>query len=152
MPARTPVLPALEIAYVLGAVTHAPRAVLVRTTLPLTRAATDLLSAQVDKKSEGYWDDRSLARFLQGVCALYIAHPVCLSLFIFGKLDLHGHQDPEAVPEEDEAESELSKIDAEQEAKQALEEVLSWGPKIETDHHLIFHARTCHRASNLSKS
>jgi hypothetical protein len=45
------------------------------------------------------------------------------------------------VPEEDGAEAELSKDDAEREAKQAFEDVLSWGPKLEVDHHLVFHAR-----------
>jgi hypothetical protein len=53
------------------------------------------------------------------------------------------------VPEDDGAEAELSKDDAEREAKQAFEDVLSWGSKLEVDHHLVFHARPCFRFSLL---
>jgi hypothetical protein len=92
-PTRRLVLPALELAYVLGGVQHAPCAILAEKMLPLTRSAVDGLASLKDegkgkvkemsaekpdgKLPEGYWDDRSLARFLQGVCARYIAYPVC---------------------------------------------------------------------------
>jgi hypothetical protein len=65
----------LEIAYILGAVSHAPRAVLVRKMLPVTRAETSRLAA-ASEKEPGHWDDAALARFLQGVCALHVAYPV----------------------------------------------------------------------------
>jgi hypothetical protein len=112
-------LPALELAYVFGALQCAPRNVLCGKMLPLARAEAARLEAfegrtaeyakdGVDVKGKGkgkeengdvlspatpvkdkdvpilvdggYWDDRCLARFLQGICARTIAYPVSTSL------------------------------------------------------------------------
>ena len=92
------VLPALEIAYVLHAVSRAPRAAIAEHMLPRAEAALAELG-RYEKKPEEYpgqgkgsssgvfWDDWCLARHLEGVCLRYIAYPVrgaqqsvCLSI------------------------------------------------------------------------
>jgi hypothetical protein len=73
-------LPALELANVFLAFSHAPRAVLTGEILPLIEREHATLSAHSADPSKysggGYWDDMCLVRFLEGVCLRYIAHPV----------------------------------------------------------------------------
>lgn len=74
-------LPALELAYILHAISRAPRAVIARQMLPLVEAALAELK-QHEHAPEGYeqgteyWDDWCLARHLEGACLRYIAYPV----------------------------------------------------------------------------
>jgi hypothetical protein len=74
----------------------------------------------------GYWDDRCLVRFLQGVFARYVAYP-----------------DPDAVVEGADLDVGISEEEAAKEAKECFGDVLRWGTKIELDHHLVYHTRTC---------
>lgn len=74
-------LPALEIAYILHAVSRAPRSVIAEQMLPLVEAALAELK-QYERSPEKYgkgsefWDDWCLARHLEGACLRYIAYPV----------------------------------------------------------------------------
>jgi hypothetical protein len=79
------VLPALELAYILHAVSRAPRLVIAEQMLPLVDAVVDELKRFVGspgKYGNGseYWDDWCLARHLEGACLRYIAYPVRASL------------------------------------------------------------------------
>jgi hypothetical protein len=85
------VLPALELAYILHAVSRAPRAVVAAQMLPLVEAALAELgddpagAARAARGGSGggeFWDDWCLARHLQGACLRYIAYPVRF-FFIF---------------------------------------------------------------------
>lgn len=74
-------LAALELAYLFGGVTHAPRDVLANEMLPQARAELSKLRAFQDNPEAwgngmGYWDDYCLCRFLEGVCERYLAYPV----------------------------------------------------------------------------
>ncbi|KAG5640665.1 hypothetical protein DXG03_007602 [Asterophora parasitica] len=69
-----------------------------------------------------YWDDLCLARFLEGVCLRFIAYP-----------------DPDAVLDPNEV-VDIPKADAEKGAAEAFRAVFEYGPKIELDHHLVYHA------------
>lgn len=74
-------LPALEIAYILHAVSRAPRSVIAEQMLPLVEAALADLK-QYERSPEKYgkgsefWDDWCLARHLEGACLRYVAYPV----------------------------------------------------------------------------
>ncbi|KAF8070007.1 hypothetical protein FPV67DRAFT_1753952 [Lyophyllum atratum] len=73
-----------------------------------------------------YWDDLALARFLEGVCLRYVAYP-----------------DPDAVPDPAEAldaEADIPQEEAARGAEEALRAVFEYGPRIELDHHLVYHA------------
>ncbi|KAG6828152.1 hypothetical protein H0H92_009003 [Tricholoma furcatifolium] len=81
-----------------------------------------------------YYDDLCLARFLEGVCWRFVAYP-----------------DRDAVPESDsnsESDSgsqstvneEISTADAETRAEEAFRAVFHYGPRIELDHYLVYHA------------
>lgn len=89
-------LPALELAYLFLAITHAPKHDIVNKMIPLVEAQLEelkkyakdtkrygLLSSGdgevVGKAGVGYWDDWCLTRFLEGVCLRYVAYPVRLS-------------------------------------------------------------------------
>ncbi|KAF5368262.1 hypothetical protein D9615_010361 [Tricholomella constricta] len=79
----------------------------------------------VDKYEGGaaeYWDDLCLARFLEGVCLRFIAYP-----------------DPDAVLDPEETIT-MPKEEAEKGAEEAFGAVFEYGPKIELDHHLVYHA------------
>ncbi|KAJ7094900.1 hypothetical protein C8R43DRAFT_907997 [Mycena crocata] len=133
-------LPALEIGYVFLAIAHAPRSVVEARMLPSVRrvlaelgvapsgAATSETGAGAKKaqaereKKDGYWDDYCLARFLEGVCLRYVAFP-----------DPDAVLDPAEVPHVPQAEAAAG-------AKAAFDAVFEHGPKIELDHHLVYHA------------
>lgn len=142
------ILPALELAYIFLAIAHAPRRVIVERMLQETDAALKSLeekrqkisdhgkSGKVSKKSkdqeqglgQAYWDDWCLAAFLKGVCFRYIAFP---------------DPDAEVDPEEKHiglGEGLETKEKIGEAAKKAFEEVFKYGPKIELDHHLVYHA------------
>jgi Protein of unknown function (DUF3808) len=75
------VLPALELAYILHAVSRAPRMVIAEQMLPLVEAVLVELKryeGSPEKYGNGseYWDDWCLARHLEGACLRYIAYPV----------------------------------------------------------------------------
>jgi hypothetical protein len=86
------VLPALELAYILHAVSHAPRSVIAKQMLPQVEAVLAELKGYVHEPEEyvakgrgkgsagtgagAFWDDWCLARHLEGVCLRYIAYPV----------------------------------------------------------------------------
>jgi len=74
-------LPALELAYILHAVSRAPRSVIAEQMLPLVEAALVELKryeGSPEKYGNGseFWDDWCLARHLEGACLRYIAYPV----------------------------------------------------------------------------
>ncbi|KAG6915424.1 hypothetical protein DXG01_011573 [Tephrocybe rancida] len=158
-------LPALEVAYIFQAIAHAPRSVVTRKMLPPVRAALAKLSqygdgtgldaepvepvsakstksfmsalSRASEKSstrkgknpsayEGgvgeYWDDLCLARFLEGVCLRFIAYP-----------------DPDAVLHPEEV-VDIPRAEAEAGAEEAFRAVFEYGPKIELDHHIVYHA------------
>lgn len=154
------ILPALELAYIFLAIAHAPRRVIVERMLQETDAALKSLeekrqkisdhgkSGKVSKKSkdqeqglgQAYWDDWCLAAFLKGVCFRYIAFP---------------DPDAEVDPEEKHiglGEGLETKEKIGEAAKKAFEEVFKYGPKIELDHHLVYHARTLLNLFNLLSS
>ncbi|KAJ7200812.1 hypothetical protein GGX14DRAFT_466162 [Mycena pura] len=117
-------LPALEMSYVFLAIAHAPRRIVETRMLPSVRALLDPLTKPNAEKTygTGYWDDLCLARFLEGVCLRYIAFP-----------------DPDAVLDPKETPS-VSRDEAAEGAKAAFLAVFENGPKIELDHHLVYHA------------
>ncbi|KAJ7059603.1 hypothetical protein C8F01DRAFT_1026260 [Mycena amicta] len=121
-------LPALEISYVFLGIAHAPRRIVEGKMLPeVETLLAELNQPDAEKtyhgggKSSGYWDDYCLARFLEGVCLRYIAFP-----------------DPDALL--DPADAAASKDDAAARAKAAFQAVFEHGPKIELDHHLVYHS------------
>ncbi|KAF8147845.1 hypothetical protein B0H34DRAFT_785773 [Crassisporium funariophilum] len=120
-------LPALEMAYLFLAITHAPRRVIVEKMLP----EIDALQAELDKHRTntsgygggvGYWDDFCLGMFLKGVCMRYVAYP-----------------DPDAVLDPEEVVA-IPKEEAEKAAVDSFNKVLEAGHRIELDHHLVYHA------------
>ncbi|KAF7342547.1 hypothetical protein MSAN_02010900 [Mycena sanguinolenta] len=125
-------LPSLELAYVFLGIAHAPRAVVESKMLPSVRnALSDLEGTSGDREKgkgkearQGYWDDYCLARFLEGVCLRYVAFP-----------------DPDAVlPPGEVAPSAADVAKIAGEARGAFERVFEDGPRIELDHHLVYHA------------
>ncbi|KAJ7659454.1 hypothetical protein B0H17DRAFT_1171824 [Mycena rosella] len=118
-------LPALEISYVFFAIAHAPRRVVETRMLPAVRAELARLAAEKagkEKLKDGHWDDYCLARFLEGVCLRYVAFP-----------------DADAVLERGEVPA-LGRDEAVAGACAAFEAVFESGPRIELDHHLVYHA------------
>lgn len=101
------ILPALELAYVFFAISHAPRQIVLGRMIPhINQALEDLGVLETDRVNQGalangeksngtaknhrkakskaegkdgYWDDLCLARFLEGVCWRFVAYPVCPS-------------------------------------------------------------------------
>ncbi|RDB18771.1 Tetratricopeptide repeat protein 39B [Hypsizygus marmoreus] len=150
-------LPALEVAYLFQAIAHAPRGVIIGKMLPQVYEVLGRLGRYGDVdvgagvlgekgekgvggekgkgKKEGveayeggaheYWDDLCLAKFLEGVCLRYVAYP-----------------DPDAVPDPTDSalSGDISKEDAEKGALRAFKSVFEYGPRIELDHHLVYHA------------
>lgn len=93
------------------------------------------------EEGHGYWDDYCLAQFLKGVCLRYVAYPVrTVAPKINASLLKTLKQDPDAVIDPDELIS-LPKSQAETGSEEAFRLVLKNGPKIELDHHLVYHAR-----------
>ncbi|TEB19564.1 hypothetical protein FA13DRAFT_1844951 [Coprinellus micaceus] len=128
------ILPGLELAYIFQSISHAPRAVIRSRMLPYVHSTLASLRASTPKAwGAGYVDDVCLARFLEGVCLRYLAYPDenSAELEEGGK----GGED-EGKGEGDEKERE----DSAREAEAAFREVFQWGPKIELDHHLVYHA------------
>jgi hypothetical protein len=94
----------------------------------------------------GYWDDYCLALFLRGVCMRYVAYPVCFFILQFlSSRDEFCLQDPDAEldPSEDIALL-IPQRKASGAAEAAFRAVFEHGPKIELDHHLVYHARKLH--------
>ncbi|KAI5827074.1 hypothetical protein K523DRAFT_392413 [Schizophyllum commune Tattone D] len=142
-----PVLPALELAYLFLGIAHAPREVLVKKMLPEVWAAEQRLGVEsitaTEKAKEvglntanpspdnledrareygkGYWDDVVLARFLEGVCLRYVAYP-----------------DPDAIVEDVTPDNDVP--EAAEKARAAFADVFKYGPRVELDHHLVYHA------------
>ncbi|KAF9446913.1 hypothetical protein P691DRAFT_803254 [Macrolepiota fuliginosa MF-IS2] len=119
-------LPALELAYIFLGIAHAPREVIINKMLPETEKVLTELDAHKSKPKKyegghGYWDDYCLAQFLKGVCLRYVAYP-----------------DPDAVYDPDEVVT-IPKTQAEKDSEEAFRLVLKHGPKIELDHHLVYH-------------
>jgi Protein of unknown function (DUF3808) len=94
------VLPALELVYILHAVSRAPRPVIAQQMLPLIEGVLAELGRYVGKPEEyaanakgqrsaagsgagAFWDDWCLARHLEGACLRYIAYPVRVPLKFF---------------------------------------------------------------------
>ncbi|KAF8200119.1 hypothetical protein BJ912DRAFT_1029695 [Pholiota molesta] len=159
------VLPALELAYIFQGITHAPRGVIVRRMLPEVDAALRELGVLEDvvavehtggvsgkgKESsssekvrvktpekewrarekgyhggKGYWDDYCLVMFLRGVCMRYVAYP---------------DPDAELDPADDASTATaIPQAHAARAAELAFQAVFEYGPKIELDHHLVYHA------------
>ncbi|KAF8890951.1 hypothetical protein BD779DRAFT_1515400 [Infundibulicybe gibba] len=118
-------LPALELAYLFLGIAHAPTDVIVTKMLPEVRLLLDKLNSKENSKNpkkyesgHGYWDDLCLAKSSKG--------------FVVG-------QDPDAIHEPAKVVS-ISKEDASKGAIEAFEAVFEHGPKIELDHHLVYHA------------
>lgn len=98
--------------------------------LPEVEANTSRLLASTPKEwGKGWVDDVCLARFLEGVCSRYLAFPDENSV----ELEEKKEGGDEVKEKEERA----------KEAEQAFSEVMKWGPKIELDHHLVYHAREC---------
>uniref|UniRef100_A0A0W0FP07 Uncharacterized protein n=1 Tax=Moniliophthora roreri TaxID=221103 RepID=A0A0W0FP07_MONRR len=122
-------LPALEVAYIFLGIAHAPRKVIVDKMLPeIRKLLVKIEGCEKDPKNYedgiGYWDDYCLAKFLEGVCLRYVAYP-----------------DPDAQLDEVEDMSlSIPKEEAEKAAVKAFQFVFDNGPKIELDHHLVYHA------------
>ncbi|KAI6022958.1 outer membrane protein Iml2/Tetratricopeptide repeat protein 39 [Pisolithus microcarpus] len=120
------VLPAMELAYVFCALSHAPQKVVLEKMIPNIRKALEELglteagcgspgrpypeqvppgtragNGTVKSAQEGYWDNVCLTRFLEGVCWRYVAYP---------------------------------------RAELAFKAVFEHGPKIELDHYLVYYA------------
>ncbi|TFK32751.1 hypothetical protein BDQ12DRAFT_692043, partial [Crucibulum laeve] len=120
-------LPALEIAYLFMGIAHAPRKVITNKMLPEVDALLATLDQYANKpkeyeKGQGYWDDLCLAKFLKGVCLRYVAYP-----------------DPDAELDPNEVVS-IPKEEAATGAEEAFRAVFEHGPRIELDHHLVYHA------------
>ncbi|KAL1743719.1 hypothetical protein HDZ31DRAFT_83230 [Schizophyllum fasciatum] len=144
-------VPALEAAYIWLSIGHAPRHVLTGRMLPTVWAQLEKLGVARagraggavadktggavadrtgglpdDKAAEsygsGYWDDFALSRFLEGVCLRYIAFP-----------------DPDALRDPEEPTG-PAMPDAGAHAAAAFQQVFEFGPRIELDHHIVYHA------------
>ncbi|EPQ57674.1 hypothetical protein GLOTRDRAFT_74595 [Gloeophyllum trabeum ATCC 11539] len=118
-------LPALEFGYVFLCIAHAPRSVLVTKMLPMVQESLRTLDSRRENQSKygsGYWDDYCLARFLQGVCLRYVAHP-----------------DPDAIVE-DEGPTDITPAEAEKQSRDAFAAVFANGQKIEYDHWLVYYS------------
>ncbi|PFH45834.1 hypothetical protein AMATHDRAFT_157688, partial [Amanita thiersii Skay4041] len=141
-------LPALELGYLFLTIAHAPRGVIATKMLPdVKRELAKLEGGAIgggenekgekrDKEENGYWDDYCLVKFLEGVCLRYLAYP-----------------DPDAVIDSEDPDNAaatvhddgspvrlLTKEAAEKQSGEAFRFVFEHGPKIELDHHLVYHA------------
>lgn len=77
---------------------------------------------------QGYYDDLCLAKFLEGVCLRYVVYP-----------------EENTIPEELSTSDEMTGKEAMQEmarkAGEAFRDVFEYGPKVELDHYIVYHAR-----------
>jgi len=113
--------------YLFLAITHAPKAIIISNMLPeIETVLRELEAHQTDPSKyqggHGYWDDLCLARFLEGVCARYVAYA-----------------DPDAFVDPLEIVS-ISQSEAATRAIAAFESVFTNGPKIELDHYLVYYS------------
>ncbi|KAF9523683.1 hypothetical protein CPB83DRAFT_775027 [Crepidotus variabilis] len=126
-------LAGLELAYIFLGIAHAPRTIITNKMLPeIDRLLTELDRFKGKSEKEtlkgyaggkgGYWDDYCLAMFLRGVCMRYLAYP-----------DADAQIDPTETVK-------IPKEDAEKRSKESFAAVFEHGPKIELDHHLVYHA------------
>lgn len=120
-------LPALELACILHAVSRAPRPVIAEQMLPLVDAALVELkryegSPEKYGKGSEFWDDWCLARHLEGVCLRYVAYPA-----------------PHAIVDPDEVVS-IPQVEAAERACAAFQSVFENGTKIELDHYVVYFA------------
>ncbi|GJE96162.1 hypothetical protein PsYK624_123550 [Phanerochaete sordida] len=118
-------LAGLEFAYTFLAIAHAPRHVVKEKMLPQVDATLAKVEAAKGDPAKyeggkGYWDDRCLANFLQGICLRYLAYP-----------------DPDAADTVEETPE--AKADAEARALAAFQAVLNDAPQIEYDHYLLYY-------------
>ncbi|EJD49485.1 hypothetical protein AURDEDRAFT_143769 [Auricularia subglabra TFB-10046 SS5] len=130
------ILPAVELAYFFGALSHAPAHTLRARILPVIDSALSEIDAAKkdgEKKSdkEKKWDDVCLAVFLRAVALRYIAYPDPDAR----PDDAEEHDAPEAEPET----SHLTPEEASTQAKAAFERVLELGSKIEWEHWLVYY-------------
>ncbi|KAH7882592.1 hypothetical protein F5I97DRAFT_1906457 [Phlebopus sp. FC_14] len=141
-------LPALELAYVFSAISHAPRRIILGWMIldvqwalqelgleeaGATRTGTSSNGVGPPGKQArggkggrrtggGHWDDVCLARFLEGVCWRFVAYP-----------------DADAEPEADEI-CPVPVEEAKERAEYAFKAVFEHGSKIELDHYLVYYA------------
>lgn len=77
---------------------------------------------------KGFYDDLCLAKFLEGVCLRYVVYP-----------------EENTIPEETVdglgLGEQLTKEEMENRAEEAFRDVFRYGPKIELDHYVVYHAR-----------
>ncbi|KAF7799194.1 hypothetical protein EIP86_010425 [Pleurotus ostreatoroseus] len=121
-------LPILEFAYFFLVIVHAPRDVLKEKMLPQVEQVLAKLKAHKDQPAQyeggqGYWDDRCLAHFLEGICLRYIAYP-----------------DPDAVVDLSK-EPAAVRADAETRAAAAFQAVIADAANIQHDHYLLYYSR-----------
>ncbi|KAG7451588.1 uncharacterized protein BT62DRAFT_984650 [Guyanagaster necrorhizus] len=116
------ILPAMELAYMFLALSRAPGDVLVDKMLVAIKECLKVLNEK-DSSSKGYWDDWTLARFLEGVCMRYVAYPDPHALILPGA-------PPVAITQEEAGAASIA----------AFEAVFENGPKIELDHYVVYHA------------
>ncbi|ORY33728.1 hypothetical protein BCR39DRAFT_518906 [Naematelia encephala] len=123
-------LPALELSYVFGALSHTPRRALLGIILPRIDRALDKLQKTTPeeyglRKGTEYWDDYCLGHFLRGVVQ-FVAR----------------YQPPEAaesakVP----GPGEPSDDEIDHGAEADFQAVLRHGPQVQLDHYILYH---CH--------
>jgi len=119
-------LPAFEFICVLQVMPRLTPVLLCDNILPQIRAEREKLSAYENTPKQwgngkNYWDDYCLARYMEGVVLRYIAYP-----------------DPDAVIDPSEKAS-IPIDEASAASLEALEDVISNGPKIELDHYIVYH-------------
>lgn len=87
-----------------------------------------LLDMTPKEWGKGWADDVCLTRFLEAVCLRYLAYP---------------DENSVELEEGKEGGEEGKREERAKEAEGAFGEVFKWGPKIELDHHIVYHAREC---------
>ncbi|KAL4246932.1 Inclusion body clearance protein IML2 [Abortiporus biennis] len=122
------VLPTLEFGYFFNCIGRAPRDVIIHKMLPAIEETLINIKAHEGNPagyaggSNTFWDDICLAKFLEGICLRYVAHP-----------------DPDAVIPEGEK-LDISQSDAESRSKAAFEFIFQHGTQIELDHYIVYYA------------
>ncbi|EIW69618.1 hypothetical protein TREMEDRAFT_44103 [Tremella mesenterica DSM 1558] len=125
---RSLFLPAMELAYVFGSLSHTPRSCLLSRTIPrIDRMLKRLETSTPESYGNGhqYWDDYCLGHFLRGV-AQAVAR----------------YQPPEASPSASRPSSgEPTDEEIDRGAEEDLNLVVKHGPEVQLDHYILFH---CH--------
>ncbi|KAL5496106.1 hypothetical protein ACEPAH_3023 [Sanghuangporus vaninii] len=120
-------LPALELAYMLLAIDHVPRSVILQKIIPDIERSLDVIRKHKNSEDEyygsgeGYWDDFCLAHFLYGICWRFVAYP-----------------DKDALESHDDEFDLLLKKDAMSKALISFEQVIEHGKLIKLDHYIIY--------------